>query len=205
MVDKSKVPKHFSLLYVPGEGTEVKRISLPLSWLRYLPYAAASLVVVAFGFIFLFFFYRFGYLENQRSKEEISQMKRTMGEVHSHLNSLEKTLERLNSLDAKLRMMTHLRDPERQLAMGPVTPEETMPEDSFDSPFDEILPYLQSDDTPAHPDEVLVNVRRLQDRSQQQEASMVDLTAQLANQEFLLAATPAIWPVKGFMTSSFGM
>ena len=192
---------------MPDHGSEVRKISIPPAVVARHRLILGSLGFFLVLFVALFFYYRHGHVRYQESKHELIQLRTTMSKVHTHMSQLESTLDRVSSFDQKLRMMTHLRDPERQLAMGPLGPYDPNLTDDLgtDSPFDDVMPYLQSDTSPSNPEELLVNVKRLQDQSHQQEKSLVKLTDQLRDQELILAATPATWPLKGYVTSRYGM
>jgi murein DD-endopeptidase MepM/ murein hydrolase activator NlpD len=112
------------------------------------------------------------------------------------VNDLKKEMSRLQELDAKLRVITDIGPPEEKnqlLGMG--GPEEI----NLDNPLS-----LES----RRPEEVLhkmeQNVSRLQAEAAAQELSFQELTEVMKDHRSLWAATPSIWPVKGWLTSGFG-
>ncbi|HXC62489.1 MAG TPA: hypothetical protein VNV63_07430, partial [Nitrospiria bacterium] len=112
------------------------------------------------------------------------------------VNDLKKEMNRLQELDAKLRVITDIGPPaEKNQLLGMGGPEEI----DLDSPLS-----LES----RRPEEVLhkmeQNVSRLQAEAAAQELSFQELTEAMKDHRSLWAATPSIWPVKGWLTSGFG-
>lgn len=149
--------------------------------------------------------YRAGHVAYEHAQYEIEHLQSTLLEVNTRLRRFEDRLERLASFDLKLRTISQLRDPDRQLSLGPSDHPSQLDPDRVDSPFEDVITFLKDSGTPETPDELLVRVERLETEAVRRERSLTEVTDQLQHQQIVLAATPAIWPVQGFISSRFGM
>lgn len=193
--------QHYTILVVPENGRAVKKLVLPSGLVRWFPYLLPATAALAIFLFFAFVYSCYGFWTHRQTRRQVAQWRVTMEEVENHVRALEENLDRMSTMDSKLRMLSDLKDPDRQIALGSLPQEKS----NYDSPFDEILTQLNMEGSVQNPDELLVKAKRLREQSLKEERSMAELTEQMRNQEILLAATPAIWPVAGHLTSRFGM
>lgn len=202
----SQKKQSYTLLWVPDNGSDVKKFPIPSRLVQHRRIVLGVLGVAFLTLSVLFVRYGLAYLKVQHLQTEIAQNHQTLVKVQNQLASVNETLERLSSIEQKLRMITHLRDPERNLAMGPMSAAGGDTEKA-DSPFDDVIPYLSKDtiaDVGGSADELLISAKRFDDQAQAKETELINLTDRLRHQEVLLARAPAIWPVSGYLTSHFG-
>ncbi len=103
--------------------------------------------------------------------------------------------DRVERFDAKLRTaVTHLQDPERNLAIGPVGAAEPALEATAPTP-------AARENLAALPG----RLASLESEAARQEASLRELQEYFDDQKSLLASTPSIWPTRGWVTSDFGV
>lgn len=119
----------------------------------------------------------------------IGDQKRQTVSLAEKITSLSRDLERMQKFDAKLRLMMNM---------------EKDPTEVGDNPGDFSRTYL-----PLHRQELAARkmqdfLDRLSDASHLEEVRQQDLLRALRDNRSLLAATPSIWPVTGFVSSSFG-
>ncbi|HZI16138.1 MAG TPA: M23 family metallopeptidase, partial [Myxococcus sp.] len=107
------------------------------------------------------------------------------------------TLDRVERFDQKLRSMTLLSDPQRNLAMGPTEPEVGTTAPTTDTQFTQLT-------TTETPKALLGRLDRLSAEATRQEQSLQELQAYFQDQKSMLASTPSIWPARGWVTSDFG-
>lgn len=115
--------------------------------------------------------------------------------IGSEMEELRQQLIRLNKLDKKIRIIANLEDNTSEIqfsGMGGVNPEEGILQDLKREPDDKWAERIHE------------HFRRLQDMSDQQEASLHYLEEALLEKQDLLACTPSIWPTRGWLTCSFG-
>lgn len=115
------------------------------------------------------------------------------------IKSMETQIVKLNAFDRKLRIIANIEEPNRMgsgVAMKGVGGGSPAGAENF------LL-------TPAGKVDQLVNQMRsemnvLQAQADLQESSFTELQGQLMSQTSLLASTPSVWPVRGWVTSTFG-
>jgi murein DD-endopeptidase MepM/ murein hydrolase activator NlpD len=131
--------------------------------------------------------------ENRLLKEENAQLREQLRVVEEKVAHIDETLDRVERFDQKLRALTSLNDPERNLAIGPVAAGGAKDEDvqvGFGGPapaedLSERLDHLVAD-------------------ASQNERSLSELHRYFEDQRSLLASTPSVWPARGWVTSDFG-
>ncbi|GAB4293480.1 MAG: M23 family metallopeptidase [Myxococcota bacterium] len=133
--------------------------------------------------------------ENHRLKVENIELSNKLGEIEAKITTVNQTLERVERFDNKLRTITQLNDPKRNLAIGPISGPSINRGDA---------PPLSPDQMMLRMDVHNYNLSALEEKAQKQEKSLAELDAYLDTQRSLLAHTPAIWPVRGWITSDFG-
>jgi murein DD-endopeptidase MepM/ murein hydrolase activator NlpD len=148
--------------------------------------------------------------ENQMYRRELEQ-------IRNKVASAETYLERVRRFDKKLRLITNLEDSERQVALGPIAPDESLGLTEDLAALGQSQAALSPDFIPSKSDDYhsyaarekdLENLNTSLDRIEltaaEQESSMQGLENTLKDMGALLQATPAIWPSRGWVTSNFG-
>ena len=112
--------------------------------------------------------------------------------VQEKVAHVQATLDRVERFDAKLRSaVTHLQDPERNLAIGPIGAQENQ---------GAAAPPAASENPAALPG----RISALDNEAHRQEASLRELSEYFEDQKSMLASTPSVWPTQGWVTSDFG-
>jgi murein DD-endopeptidase MepM/ murein hydrolase activator NlpD len=112
------------------------------------------------------------------------------------IDDLQGEMTRLRQFDMKLRVMADLDGvvyPEQIMGIGGENPE----------PFNPLESELSFQD-PTIINSMTKGLDRLRTEFSLQERSFQELVEYLEDQKSLLASTPSIWPVKGWLTSGFG-
>jgi murein DD-endopeptidase MepM/ murein hydrolase activator NlpD len=136
--------------------------------------------------------------ENRVLREENLTLKTQLKSIRERIDHIGSTLDRVERFDLKLRAITLLSDPQRNLAMGPT---ESEPGTATPAPGDNQFTRLTSSENP----KVLASrLDRLSAEAVRQEQSLQELQAYFQDQKSLLASTPSIWPARGWVTSDFG-
>jgi len=184
--------RQYTLIVVSDHSQAVRKFRLPRRWLK--RGLVGGGVALVFGFLTVTHYFTLlsASSENRELKEENAQLKSQVLLVQEKVAHVQATLDRVERFDAKLRSaVTHLQDPERNLAIGPLgapeSPNPAAPPAGNENPA--ALPgRIASLDTEAH----------------RQEASLRELSEYFEDQKSMLASTPAIWPTQGWVTSDFG-
>lgn len=203
-----------------------KRWVIPVAWLK----AGGVLAAIALVVVGAMFIDYVGLLaqaiENKHLRAENTILHEQFKTVEGKLNSLEKSLERVKVSTQKLRLITNVEDPNRELnlAMGPGS--RTVQDlDQLKVPMDDRAPAaeLKTQDEvffkKAGPNEekgelavegqkdyasLAVRIDLAVKDTQLREQGVLELWEFLDERESLIDATPNIQPVRGWMTSRFG-
>lgn len=119
----------------------------------------------------------------------IAEQRRQTINLAEKITSLSQDLERVQRFDSKLRLMMNMEKEPREIG---------------DSPGDFSKTYL-----PLHRQELAVRkmqdfLDRLSQATRLEETRQQDVLRALRDNRGILASTPTIWPVTGFISSSFG-
>ena len=118
-------------------------------------------------------------------------------------------LATVENFEMQLRRLTQVNDPARKLAMGPVSEEEflaSLGTAASSGRFNEAL-VLKLEETfgVSDPDEMMAKLDELMGSADDAELKLAELSAYVREQKFVLSHSPSIWPVRGWLTSSYGM
>lgn len=187
--------KSFTVIVVPDRHAEVRRFRLEKRWLVQGLVALGVLLVVAVVLTGHYASVVSAAHENPGLRDENLKLRAELSVIREQLEHVGSTLDRVERFDQKLRAMTLLSDPQRNLAMGPT---EAQPLQSSES-----NQFVRSKESEA-PQALSQKLDKLSAEATRQEQSLQELQAYFQDQKFLLATVPSIWPVRGWVTSDFG-
>jgi murein DD-endopeptidase MepM/ murein hydrolase activator NlpD len=166
-----------------------------------------------------YIYVRIAHSELNQLRVEVAEQQDQIDSFDETLNGVRSTLANIGEFERKVRIIANLPG-------SAATGGEEVAEVGVDSP--EVEPPLDSSgvsaptgdpvsDAPSEPqarieagsDEPLIatlhrSAKRLGQLAASQERSLAEVTGQLESKRAHLAATPAIWPAKGWLTSRFG-
>jgi len=185
----------FTLIVVPDRQSEVRRFRLRRAWVIQAIAVVGVLLLVA-GVMAV----HYGAVvsearENPALRDENLKLKSEIAVIREQLAHVQGTLDRVERFDQKLRAITLLSDPQRNLAMGPT--EQVPPPGAADNQF------VRSSGQES-PQTLLTKLDKLSAEATRQEQSLQELQAYFSGQKSLLASVPSIWPTRGWVTSDFG-
>jgi murein DD-endopeptidase MepM/ murein hydrolase activator NlpD len=187
--------RQYTVIVVSDHSQAVRKFRLPRRWVRGGLISGSAVALVALLTIGHYFTLLGSSAENRVLKEENAQLRSQILLVQEKVAHIQSTLDRVERFDAKLRTaVTHLQDPERKLAIGPVG--SSGAEVGSEGP------------TPAAQENLSALPGRLnsiETEAVRQEASLRELQEYFDDQKSLLASTPSIWPTQGWVTSDFGV
>lgn len=156
-----------------------------------------------FGFVLLsitFFFC--DYIQVKKQAFEVARLRQQTeiqrSQIHffsSKIEELEKQLSKLKEFDRRIRIIANLdksQDPTPFMGMGGPSP----------SDLRERLKGDKDEKGLVH--QMKIDVERLQSEAASREMSLSELERVLQTKQEILAHTPSIWPVQGWVTSDFG-
>ncbi len=189
--------KSYTLIVVPDHDSPVKRYRIQKSFLVQIGMGVMLLAGLAMGASLHYFQVAQDASENRILRDENLTLRTQLKSVRERIEHIGSTLDRVERFDQKLRSMTLLSDPQRNLAMGPTEPEAGTKAPTTDTQFTQ----LTATETPKL---LMGRLDKLSAEATRQEQSLQELQAYFQDQKSLLASTPSIWPARGWVTSDFG-
>ena len=179
-------PKRFTILVIPEGSHQVRRFALRSSLLKWTAAVSALFVIAVAGLSIDYFDIKLDRSELQRLQVENIAQREELQRVAAQLQDLRQELVIVAQNDAKVRVMAKLTAPKTDSMAGIGGPSV---EDDTSYGYNEIQQRI---------DEVR---RQIDLRRESQE----EIQGILNDQRSLLAAKPSGMPVKGWLTSGFGM
>jgi len=178
--------KRFTILVIPEGSHQVRRFALRTKFIKGLLAAAVVLALTLVGLLADYVMINLDRNELQRLRVENLTQREELHRLVVKLEDLRQEMVVLAQNDAKVRVMAKLSAPKGDSLVGIGGPAK---QDDVSREFGEIQQRI---------DEVR---RQIDLRRESQE----EIQGILNDQRSLLAAKPVGWPVKGWLTSSFGM
>ncbi len=185
----------FTLMVIPRTNSAVKKISLP-------GILVSSFFVVSFVAILIALYFIYDYASIKRDRAELVRLRGINKEQSQQVQDLalrvdefSDRMEELRQVDKKLRILAiHQtgRDKKLPLGIGGAANTETRLKELLDKDQQKLILGMRK------------NITALNEDANYREKSFNELLAFLHEQKSILAATPSIWPVKGWVTSDFG-
>lgn len=184
--------KFYTVLVLPDASSQIRRFHIAKPLLGALA-AAASLIFVAF----LFFIYQAVSLNGHML--ELRQLRVTASQQASLLakiDRLENEMVRLREFDLRLRTAAGLETKEGESSIFGVGGADTLNSRA-------LMVAAVAHQTPST-DNLTQELDRLSHEMNNRSKSFQELIDQLGAKRNVLASTPTIWPVKGWLTAGFG-
>ncbi len=189
--------KTYTVMVVSDHHSPVKRFHISRTLIVQLVVGVLLMVGMAVGATVHYFQVAKDAAENRILRDENLTLRTQLKSVRERIEHIGSTLDRVERFDQKLRAITLLSDPQRNLAMGPVEQEPGVGAPAAETQFTE-LTSMES------PKALAGRLDRLSAEATRQEQSLQELQAYFQDQKSMLASTPSIWPARGWVTSDFG-
>ncbi|MGZ3604847.1 MAG: peptidoglycan DD-metalloendopeptidase family protein, partial [Thermodesulfobacteriota bacterium] len=160
-----------------------------------------GLYLAAFGLLSTIFFFC-DYIQVRKKSFELSQLRQETesqrSQIHffsSKIDDMEKQLSKLKDFDKRIRIIANLekgQETSPNMGMGGASPSDVREKLKAEKDDTGLAQQMRSD------------VDRLKSEATSQEESLSELEKLLQTKREMLASTPSIWPVQGWVTSSFG-
>ncbi|MEM6531489.1 MAG: M23 family metallopeptidase [Myxococcota bacterium] len=195
--------KIYTVLVVPEGSSQVKRLTVPDRWRQYAYLALAGFVMVSLIMTVHYLHMFQEASENDSLKNENFALKARLRTLQQDVDRIDRSLQRINQLSSKVGAITQLNDPERNLAIGPVS--DTNLGEVLYAPGERIDYDSELVDSKAAMRLIESRVDDAEGRSLREEQSMRELHNFFADEPGLLASMPSVRPIKSkLLTSTFG-
>jgi murein DD-endopeptidase MepM/ murein hydrolase activator NlpD len=190
------MPKNFyTLLILPKKHSSAKKMNVSGTLVK-------GVSIFVMGLILTMMYFSYDYIHIRREQAELQRLKQQTAEQRIQIEGLvakvdqfASKMEELKQFDKKIRIMANLetgRDKEQLLGIGGPMSEENR-----------LRSQVAADDKA-----LIAGVKRhvdsLMDDALSREQSFTALLGFLKEKKSILAATPSLWPVMGWVTSEFG-
>ena len=184
----------FTLMIIPNRKSGVKKISVPKVAIRNVLIASVIVVLVAL-------FVVYDYASIKRDRAELARLRAQTREQSQQLRDLgmkvdqfSDRMEELRQFDKTIRVLAHETSVNKKLPLGVGgSDHEPRINDLINQNHEKIIVGMRK------------NIEKLNEEATEREKSFTELLSFLREQKSVMASTPAIWPVKGWVTSEFGM
>lgn len=186
---------YYTLLLISRKDSSIKKIKLSSIFLKFI------FIVVSLSFVSVLYF-SYDYLTIRNDAAKLSEFKHLtviqkeqIDLLVTKIDNFEKKMADIKQLDQKIRILTNIennRDGGQFLGMGGPVIEENMAESQIAETQRTLI------------DSIHKNMDQLLEEANYQEDSFRELFEFLKKQKSILASTPSIWPIMGWVTSEFG-
>lgn len=190
------MPKNFyTLLILPKKDSSAKKISLSSTVVKGVSIFVMSLILFVMYFSYDYIHIRREQAELKRLKQQTAEQSKQIEGLVTKVDQFTVKMDEMRQLDKKVRIMANLvkgKDKEQLLGIGGPSSEENR------------LRSRMAADDKAMIAGIGRQVDRLMGDALTREQSFEDLLVYLKEKKSLLASTPSVWPVAGWITSEFG-
>ncbi len=193
---KARKKEYFTVMVVPGPNAKVRTLSISKSLLKTVFSSLMVLLVVSLYLVYEYNDVKDKVWELQSVRQELMQQKAEVQNFALTLLDYKRQMFRLRDLDSKLRRAVSL-SPRRKAkqALGIGGADELGLRNLADMGEKKQKEALQ---------EMHKELTQLKGAALKQEASLQMLIEYFEDKRSIYASTPALWPVRGWVTSHFG-
>lgn len=184
--------EYYRIIVVPQETSDIKKFRLSKGILKGGIAIFAGIIALSGWLLYDYAKVKEEVWEAKRLREENEAQKEQIFVFANKISALETQMVKLRQFDAKLRVITNLEKPgmgEQYIGVG--GPDEAVFLD-YENRQERMVQKMHAD------------LENLSVESSVQEESFNELKEFLEDKKSLLASTPSVWPVRGWITSGFG-
>ncbi len=187
--------KHLTLFVVPQyPSNKIRQLRIPLKLFKFLVVTA---IVLFLGLSYMVYDYTDLLIkarELSKLKKETTEQKIQLQAFSAKVSDLEAQMAKLRRFDKQLRILANIEPRKREgqlLGIGGPSPEDDNISNLENSRYT-LVRQMHSD------------LDQLNSEALDQEASFTELQGRILKKSSRLAATPSIWPTRGWVTSAYG-
>lgn len=189
--------RYITLFVLSNHASRTRQIRIPVGVFKACVAATVVFTLILLAGIFDYARIRSNYSEYYNLKRDYTAQKIVLQSFSSKIKDMEGQIARLNLFDKKLRIIANIEAPREMahtdqiMGLGGASADEEFLV-SPGTQLDGLVTRMRSD------------INKLEQQASYQENSFADLQEQLVKQASFLAATPSIWPARGWVTSTYG-
>jgi len=183
-------------MIIPRSDSTIKKITIPT-------YLARGLSVFFFVVFVVFFYFIYDYASIKRDKAELLRLRtetkeqaRQVKELALRVDEFADRMEELRQFDKKIRILASYqtaRDKKMPLGIGGTPGYEVRLKELLNADNEKLVAEMHK------------SLSAMNEDAAVREQSFNELLSFLREQKSILASTPLLWPVRGWVTSEFGM
>ncbi|MBN1364858.1 MAG: M23 family metallopeptidase [Syntrophaceae bacterium] len=187
------MPDHFTLMIIPNRKSGVRKVSVPKVAIRNILITSVVVVLVVLFVVYDYASIKRDRAEMSRLREQNREQQQQLRELGLKIDEFSDRMEELRQTDKKIRVLAYetSRDKKLPLSIGG-SDKETRIKDLLNKDHNALIEGMRK------------NIEKLKEEANEREKSFDELLAFLREQKSILASTPSLWPVRGWVTSGFG-
>jgi murein DD-endopeptidase MepM/ murein hydrolase activator NlpD len=185
---------HFTLMIIPNRKSGVKKISVPKTFIRNVIIASVVVTLVTLYVIYDYASIKRDRAELARLRAQTKEQSQQFRDLAMRIDEFSSRMEELRQTDKKIRVLAYETSKDKKLPLGiGGSDHETRIKDLLNQDHDKLITGMHK------------GIEKLNEDAKDREKSFDELLAFLHEQKSILASTPSIWPVTGWITSEFGI
>jgi murein DD-endopeptidase MepM/ murein hydrolase activator NlpD len=185
---------HFTLMIIPNRKSGVKKISVPKTFIRNIIIASVVVILVALYVIYDYASIKRDRAELARLRAQTKEQSQQFQDLAMRIDEFSSRMEELRQTDKKIRVLAYETSKDKKLPLGiGGSDHEIKIKDLLNQDHDKLITGMHK------------GIEKLNADAKDREKSFDELLAFLHEQKSILASTPSIWPVTGWITSEFGI
>jgi murein DD-endopeptidase MepM/ murein hydrolase activator NlpD len=190
------MPKNFyTFLIIPKRKSSAKRLTLSNKVLKGVAFCIMAVILASMYTYYDYIRIKRDKIELERLRRQTTEQKVQIDDLAEKVNNFAMRMEELSQLDKNIRTMANVEDKRYKgqiLGIGGSINDETKIKSHAETDQRMVIAKIDQ------------NVEQLSKDAVEQKNSFNELFKFLKKQKSILAATPSIWPVQGWVTSEFG-
>jgi murein DD-endopeptidase MepM/ murein hydrolase activator NlpD len=193
---KNNKKEYFTFIFLPGPNLRVKTLNISKSMIRLVLLFLAGVLILSVYLLYKYNDIKGKEWELQSVREELMQQKVQVQNFALNLIDYKRQMYLIRDLDTKLRRAASLGNHDKaQLLLGIGGEDERGLQNLATMGEKKQVEALK---------EMQQELTQLKGAASKQEASLQTLIEYFEDKRSLYAATPAVWPIRGWVTSPFG-
>ena len=184
---------HFTLMIIPNRKSGVKKISVPKVTIRNILITSVVIILVTLYVIYDYASIKRDRAELARLRTENKEQSQQLRDLAVKIDEFSGRMEELRQVDKKIRTLAYETSKDKKLPLGlGGSDKEIRIKDILDRDHNKIITEMHK------------SIGKLNEDANVREKSFDELLSFLHEQKSIIASTPSIWPVTGWVTSGFG-